>query len=322
MKAVFDEYGGTILLVIVTSMCLLMFANVWFGSGSMVSNLATGIFHNSTSDMTDVSTDETMTIVHSNYGTEGMNVGVSNYINVNLDGIAYVGTTSDGETKQQSAGTVEDISKRTVPKLYALGIQNKVGNGVYNPSDEREGLNGQLLINKEYATTDLFYAVDADGNKITTTMDSGKFVADNSNKDAHDGNITSEVFDETGGFMRVLSVAQANGNEIISNCADADNRSIAYITASYSDKMGSAGSDSYALNNGSSEKFIIKNANNEDWLTYDVLNQKWYFYKSGTYVFRVYVCDKKGKSTTGTIYVSIARDITQNQGDGNNTSEH
>lgn len=271
MKAVFEEYGSSIVLVIVASMCLVMFANVWMGSGSFVSNLATAIFSQSTSDSKIVNTGD---------------VKMTN------------------EIQEASASKVENtIVNRDEPVLHATGMQNATGQ-----SDARKN---QLVINKSYKSTDLIWAVDADGKEIRTCI--------NEVEHGHNDKNYYKDDDTAKGFFRVLSISQGNGNELISDCADPSAKSIAYANREYTDKNGGAGPSSYVANN---QFNITAPFDDNPWVTYDITSQTWTFHKSGTYCFRVYVCDRKGKNMTGTVYINVAKRITKNDGDGHSAGSH
>ena len=218
----------------------------------------------------------------------------------NDDGGFYI-KSEDGTVRHESAlgtsSTLKDISKRTDPKLYGVGEQNTAT---------------QLLINKSYHTEDLFWAVDADGVEIHKSLTS-------------DNGINSDNYFNGEGYFRVLSISTASGYDIISNLSDLDSNgqkahAIAYKDVSYSNKKGIAGSSSYA----SADTFYIYAGSDKSdpWLSYNVKTQKWYFYKSGTYCLNVFVCDSEGKSTTGTVYISVMKRLTENEGAVTNNSAH
>ena len=266
MKEAIDTYGRTILLVIVTIFMLTMFANLWFGSGAYIADIANRVFKASTSDMTTTSTSSgTMQIVKS-------------------DG------TVINETQQGSALELEQIAKRDDAKLYAAGTQNGTD---------------QIITGIWYNTSNLLWAVDADGNMISKSL-SANTAVDN------DGYYNGDA------YFRVLSVSTGNGYELISNLSDIDTSSIAYSNMQYTNKTGAAGN----MSSIAGQSFNICADDGSQWLSYNAGDQKWYFYKSGTYCMRVFVCDSKGKSTTGTVYVSVNKRLTDNSGSGNDSVNH
>jgi hypothetical protein len=288
MKEIIDDYGRVILLTIVISGCLYMFCNIWFGSGSLFARISNSALRASTDSSTVTST---------------------------TDGQMYI-TKENGDTvlesQQGSASTLEDISNRRDPILHSVGEQN-------NSSGDSK--TSQLLINTSYYSTDLFWAVDADGNEIHKSLTSTNSIT----TDTDNYNYYNDGTDDSG-YFRVLSIATADGRNLISNLADTagsdksdPKTSIAYSNISYTNKTGAAGSGSYI----SGDTFnILDDDGGKPWLTYNVDAQQWMFYKSGTYCIRIFVCDSKGKSTTGTVYLSVNNRITKNDGNGDNTSEH
>lgn len=277
MKAIIDDYGRVILLVILISGCLTMFVNFWYGESSLLAVLMNGVMRASTDNMTVYSTND---------GIEGLYIRSEN-------GTEYLAT------QLASSVTQENIASRNDAILYAVGEQNASG---------VDWKDNQLLINTPYHTEDLFWAVDADNVEIRKAL-----TADN-------GINSDNYFNETG-YYRPLSISTASGSEIISNLSDLNAEySIAYKDMTYTNQSGAAGSASCTSDN---TFFIYSGSDNSDpWLTYNVNTQTWHFYKSGTYCLRVFVCDSKGKSTTGTVYINVAKRLTENQGAGNNNSGH
>lgn len=329
MKEVFEEYGTVIYLTIVAAMCLIMFCNAWFGSGSIVGNLSYAVFtasdykeyhidsidkrnlritvsevKNLNPDMKSTSDNGIMSIMKSD-GTRVVQTA-SGYHKLEY----YTNGSTISNSQLNSAIKSEDVAKRADAEVYGTGYQNKTT---------------QLLINKPYKLTSKFsqstvsegseltitpsqtglvYAVDADNKLITD-------VAGNGYNDA-------VVSNNSKGYIQALSISQGNGNELISDVARAKPKNIAYADRTYSDKKGGAGSGSYTTGSG----FVIKAPDGSNWFTYDVNSKEWMFYKAGTYCLRVLVCDSEGKSTTSTVYITVAKAITKNEGSGNNTQGH
>lgn len=286
MKTIIEDYGRVILLVILVSGCLTMFVNFWYGGDSILATLMNGVMRSSTDSMAVVTTNDNETVL--------INPPKSS------SGGFYI-QSEDGtvraETQLGTSLTLEEISSRADAKLYSVGEQNSSG---------VSWKDNQLLINKTYHTEDLFWAVDADGVEIRNAL-----TADN-------GINADNYFNETG-YYRPLSIATANGSEIISNLSDLNAAySIAYKDTAYTHQNGAAGSASMV----GGDTFTIYDDDGALWFTYNVKTQKWYFYKSGTYCLRVLVCDSKGKSTIGQVYISVAKRLTDNEGSGNNTTEH
>lgn len=131
MKRIIEEYGNTILLVILAAGCLWMYCNVWYGTGSFISGIYNQVFSQSTSDYTTVSTT--------------------------VDGGCYI-VRADGshanENQQKTAQIIEDISKRLAPTMAARGTQNST----------------QALIGKWYNTTDLMYGLADNGSGNLTVL--------------------------------------------------------------------------------------------------------------------------------------------------------
>lgn len=125
MKQIIEEYGGAILAVIVGIACLTMYANVWVGSGSMVSYIGNSLFNQATSDQLKVNTA----------------VASDAYI-IQSDG------TLVKQEQQQSASDVASIQNRLAPTMQALGNQN----------------NDQAIVGQWYKTTALMQGLSDNGS--------------------------------------------------------------------------------------------------------------------------------------------------------------
>lgn len=266
MRAIISEYGTVLVLCFVSLFCLTWYVDVWYGSDTFMSRLAHNIFNASTSSSTDVSVGDTITVSDKNGSVVS-------------------------EVQQGSAAKLEEIQSRKAAKLIGAGEQNK---------------SSQLMVDKQYSTSDLFYAIDSDNVEIHKSLTDKNSIND------------SGYFNDTG-YFRALSISSGNGDDIISDLSNLNAReSIAYSSVEYPNKTGIAGTRSSTT----ADTFNIYANDGSKWMTYNVKTQKWMFYKSGTYCLRVFVCDSKGKSTTGTVYITVAKRITNNVGDGNNTTGH
>jgi hypothetical protein len=216
-----------------------------------------------------------------------INTGDEKFIITSENGNQYT------EVQLGTSVKLEEIAERDIT-LYGAGEQNKSG------YDGNNWNKNQLVIGVDYNTTDLFYAIDSDGVEIRRVLDSDT------------GTDSNNYFDEVG-YYRPLSISTASGYELISDLSVLKKTSI-----------GEAIRDESKITktDGVKTTFSIKNQNDEALFTYNVKTQKWKFSKAGIYCLKVFVCDSNGKSTTGTVYISVNKRITDNIGDGNNTTGH
>ena len=298
MKQIIDEYGAVLLEVIIACLCIIMYVHVWFGSAgesydksSMLSEAAHDIFSGKKGDNANLH-DATR---KSTSSSDGFHTALTVK---NPDGTSY--TISDKTvtmTQDKTASTAQNIADRYNPKLFSYGTQNQKN------ANSKEN---QLLVNTPYATTDLFYAVEYNKNGVKT----GEIHATSKDKNAS-GSFSDDKHGQNG-YMRVLSISTAKGDELISNCSKINRKSIAFANETYTNKKGASGSTSYITQTG----FTINTPDGSSWFNFDVTNQNWCFYKAGTYCFRVFVCDSYGKSAINTVYISVASSITRNEGSG------
>lgn len=161
------------------------------------------------------------------------------------------------EQTSESDKTMETITSRNEPEVFG-----------------RKG----LVTNHAYSVYDMFYAIDADGNKIAkqvngtrtywATINSSDTVVSTSDQD----NIT---------YIKITGIYDSSKQPYVDNINDTENE------AAYD-----AASDSYITS----------------YFTYSRANDTITFSHSGAYVFRVKCVDRYGKSTTN--YTTIAVNVS------------
>lgn len=317
MKQIIDEYGGVILQVIVGALCLLMYTHVWFGSGgegygsaSLFSENANIIFNAKLKyDVNDKGKKELVSPDMTNVSTADASDFNSKLYITNPDGTSYlVSDKTVAVVQDKTASKTEEINARYAPKLFSFGSQNAT-DALLDLDFGTIRSDNQLITKKTYSSSELFYGVEYDENGTAKGV-----ITRFAKNAAGEGQLSGGFYDGTPntGYMRILSLSTADGREIVSDCSKYSRDNIAFYNVNYTNKKGAAG-DKTA---GDLYGFTVYTPEGDEWLTYSIADEKWTFDKAGTYCFRVFVCDSKGKTNTSTVYISVASGITTNKGDG------
>ena len=161
------------------------------------------------------------------------------------------------EQASKSDGTMKTIASRNEPEVF--------------------GKKG-LVTNQAYSVYDMFYAIDADGNKIAKQgSGTGTYWATTNSS----GTVISTSDQDTITYIKITGIYDSSKQPYVDNINDTENE------ASYD-----AASDSYITS----------------YFTYSRTNGTITFSHSGAYVFRVKCVDRYGKSTTN--YTTIAVNVS------------